>query len=246
MAMPTLDIAGVPVLAITGETLIREVNQRMEQGDKTFLFFANSNLLMKADDMARRLADPDVLLVNDGIAMDLAARLTHHRAFPENLNGTDFVPALLEDNAKASEQWKVFLFGGKPGIAALAGAELARRGVQVVGSADGYGSHGGPLVEQINASGADVVLIALGNPLQERWAFEHSGEINARLLVGVGALLDFLAGDKPRAPSWIRSVRLEWAYRLSLEPTRLMRRYTIDMAKFLIKCARSRSSTVSR
>jgi beta-1,4-glucosyltransferase len=55
-------------------------------------------------------------------------------------------------------------------------------------------------------------------------------------LIGVGALLDFLAGDKPRAPTLVQKLRMEWFYRLCLEPTRLLRRYTLDIGKFLALC----------
>jgi beta-1,4-glucosyltransferase len=185
------------------------------------------------------LKQEPALIVNDGVGMDLAAMVIHGRRYRENLNGTDFVPLLL---ARLKGQHKLFLLGGKPGIARTAGAAIDRKfGHQVVGCADGYADLKSPLlVQEMNASGADIVLIALGNPLQEQWMAEHLSSLRAGLLIGVGALFDFLSGDKQRAPQWVRRLRCEWLFRLCLEPRRLLRRYTWDVLLFLFLCLRYR------
>ena len=74
------------------------------------------------------------------------------------------------------------------------------------------------------------------------WILENAPDLGARLFIGVGALLDFLAGEKPRAPEMVRTLRMEWLYRLSLEPRRLVRRYTVDIGRFLVRCVRERSA----
>ena len=95
------------------------------------------------------------------------------------------------------------------------------------------------LVDSINASGADVVLVAFGNPAQETWILEHCDACDAPLMFGVGALLDFLSGNARRAPPWVRRLHLEWLYRLACEPRRLLRRYTWDLARFFRICLAS-------
>jgi beta-1,4-glucosyltransferase len=115
----------------------------------------------------------------------------------------------------------------------------------VVGSCDGYEGVKNPnLIAQINASTADVVLVAMGNPMQEQWILNHYQALNAKLVSGVGALFDFWAGDKPRAPSWIQKIRMEWFYRLCLEPKRLFKRYTTDILVFLVFCFKYRKQGV--
>jgi alpha-1,3-mannosyltransferase len=103
-----------------------------------------------------------------------------------------------------------------------------------VGVLDGYfeTKDTAKIIEHIRSSGADVLLVAMGNPKQELWLMENLSATGCRLGFGVGALFDFLAGEIPRAPTWIRSARLEWAYRLSREPRRLWRRYLIGNPKF--------------
>jgi beta-1,4-glucosyltransferase len=243
----TLPIGGLAVRALTFNTLTQRIFAAMEVDKQTSLFFVNSNLVNKCGDLRQALNGPDVILVNDGIAMSIASWLIHSRGFPENLNGTDYTPALLEHNALESKRpWRVYLFGGKPGIAERAADKLWRMQVRVVGTCNGYSQDKDALIQSINESGADVVLVALGNPLQEQWVLAHRGRLQARLLIGVGALLDFLAGDVPRAPRSVRRMHLEWAYRLSLEPTRLMRRYTLDLVLFLARCFICRRSEIER
>jgi beta-1,4-glucosyltransferase len=132
------------------------------------------------------------------------------------------------------------LLGGKSGVAEKAGDAIEQQtGQLVVGCADGY-SHTDPsaLCARINDSGADIVLVAMGNPIQEEWIRQHMGALNARLFVSVGALFDFLSGDVQRAPQWVQKIRFEWLYRLTREPRRLAQRYTLDLARFLVLCLR--------
>ena len=102
------------------------------------------------------------------------------------------------------------------------------------------------LIQRINQLKPDAILVALGNPQQERWILRYRSELNAKLLVGVGALLDFMSGSVKRAPGWLRSLRLEWLYRLYGEPKRLFKRYTIEMLRFFILCLKWRLSATFR
>ena len=82
-------------------------------------------------------------------------------------------------------------------------------------------------------------LVAFGNPGQEAWILDHCAACNAPAMFGVGALLDFLSGNARRAPSWMRTLHLEWLFRLCLEPRRLLKRYTWDMIGFFWICLRA-------
>jgi alpha-1,3-mannosyltransferase len=178
---------------------------------------------------------------NDGFGVDIAAKLLHGRAFPENLNGTDFTVRYLQETSKA---WRVFLLGAKPGIASAAAQRLKLLAPrhEYVGARDGYFSSdaGDAVAHEVKNSGADLVLVALGNPAQEFWIAEQGQISECRLLIGVGALFDFLSGSVPRAPEWIRAVRAEWVYRLWLEPRRLAKRYILGNPAFLLRTLRRR------
>ena len=156
-----------------------------------------------------------------------------------NGNGTDFTPYLLR---QAHRPLRLFLLGGKSQVVGRA-AEYARQqlGQEVVGVCDGYaGMSEIRLLERIERAKPDILLVALGNPVQEQWIMQHWEALNVSLVMGVGALFDFWAGAKPRAPRVVQSLRLEWLYRLCLEPRRLLRRYTVDIMRFLLYCYRYR------
>jgi beta-1,4-glucosyltransferase len=187
--------------------------------------------------------DDSVIIVNDGIGMDIVARMLHGRAFKANMNGTDFTPYLFRE---AASPLRVFLLGGKPEVVQKAAGHVSDQlGQIVVGFCDGYTdmSESGNIIDIINKSGAEVLLVAFGNPLQEEWILNNRAALDASIITGVGALFDFWAGDKPRAPQLIRKMRLEWFYRLCLEPRRLVRRYTLDMLLFFAECIMYRGNT---
>ena len=84
------------------------------------------------------------------------------------------------------------------------------------------------MLDELNRSEAQLVILGMGVPRQEIWAARCRSElIHARLVVSGGAILDFLSGSVPRAPRWLRSLRLEWLFRLCLEPRRMWRRYIL-------------------
>ena len=84
----------------------------------------------------------------------------------------------------------------------------------------------------INASGAHIVMVALGCPKQERWMAAMQGRVNA-VMLGLGGAFLLYAGVDSRAPKWMRDLSLEWLYRLALEPGRLWKRYLVTNSVFL-------------
>ena len=230
-----IPLGGFPIVRTHSAQLIDHLAQRLETGEQQILCFANTNLIVQCQTMLNEMSKPPMLIVNDGVGIDIATWLIHKQKFIENLNGTDFTPAFLQ---AVKDRAQVFLFGAKPGIAEQAAKVLEDAGIAVVGFKHGYvqAQETQALIEFINSSEANILLVAIGNPAQERWLLEHHRNLRATVLIGVGALLDFLAGDKPRAPALVQKLRMEWFYRLCLEPTRLLRRYTIDIGKFLALC----------
>jgi exopolysaccharide biosynthesis WecB/TagA/CpsF family protein len=90
-------------------------------------------------------------------------------------------------------------------------------------------------VQTIRRTGANVILVGMGNPRQEFWLDDHLAATGCRLGVAVGALFDFLAGEVPRASEWTRAARLEWVHRLLCEPKRLSSRYLMGNPAFLVR-----------
>ncbi|TQS70239.1 WecB/TagA/CpsF family glycosyltransferase [Rhodobacteraceae bacterium] len=209
-------------------------------GGARSVYFLNAhcaNLAHTRPAYSAALGRADVILP-DGIGVDLAARMAGIR-LGANLNGTDFTPALLQEAAKRG--LSVFLIGATPGTARRAGEALCRdiAGLQIAGTLNGYDDVADPeaAIATINASGAGIVLVAMGVPQQELWIDRHLEHLSPRLVLGVGALFDFLAGNVVRAPAPVRRMRLEWGWRLAQEPRRLARRYVLGNGRFLWRAA---------
>lgn len=82
------------------------------------------------------------------------------------------------------------------------------------------------IISKINRSKADIVIVGLGCPLQEKWILENKSKVNSLVLVGVGAAFDFITGYIKQAPVWLQNLGLEWFFRLLQDPKRLLKRYT--------------------
>lgn len=232
-ALPTRLVLNLPVVDATAHAAVAAL---LNKGRHT-VFFLNAHCAnLRARDPAYAKALTRATVLPDGIGVALAARMTGER-LTANLNGTDLTPLLLSE--AASRGMSVFLFGASPGTAERAAQRLRQdiEGLRIAGTRDGYDGAKAPaeVVAEINRSGADIVLVAMGVPKQELWIDRHRTELNADLVLGVGALFDFLAGNVTRAPAWVRAAHMEWAWRLMLEPRRLAGRYIIGNASFLAR-----------
>lgn len=229
-------LCGFRVERSTTASLIAELLRRKASNLGGALFFANSNFVLQCAPLSHRFAEKSgLMVVNDGIGVDVAALLTKQRPFSENLNGTDFVPALLRAGGGG---FRVLLYGSQHSSLQGAAHQIRQWGNDVVGEFDGFSTHEEDLTRCLDESKPDLVLVALGNPRQERWILDHMDFYPHTQFIAVGALFDFLSGTVPRAPAWVRQCRFEWLYRLCREPRRLARRYTTDFVRFLLLCLR--------
>jgi N-acetylglucosaminyldiphosphoundecaprenol N-acetyl-beta-D-mannosaminyltransferase len=146
-----------------------------------------------------------------------------------------------------------YFYGGTDGVATKAAAELQRKnpGMQIAGA---YAPPFRPLtseekediVRSINAAKPDVVWVCLGCPKQEMWIDEFRNRLDVPVLLAVGLALDVVAGTKGRAPYILRSLGLEWFYRLCQEPRRLWRRYLVYNSIFLYRLFMKRTQPAGR
>jgi exopolysaccharide biosynthesis WecB/TagA/CpsF family protein len=204
------------------------------------VFFMNAhccNIRRRNKAYARAVAAADMLLP-DGVGVAMAAKMAGQE-LTANLNGTDFVPLLLAEAAKQGKS--VFLFGGTPGTADAAAAQLIHSipHLRIAGTRDGFegAANTEAVITDINDSDADIVLVAMGVPMQEIWLHENAHRLNAPLSLAVGALFDFLAGNVTRAPKLVRRARMEWVWRLAMEPRRMAKRYLAGNITFLAHAA---------
>ncbi|MER9368129.1 MULTISPECIES: WecB/TagA/CpsF family glycosyltransferase [unclassified Mesorhizobium] len=237
-------ILGIPVVAVRWNDAIALLNRLIAERRFTKVSFLNAhNANIAYTDPVFAEALDDFLILPDGIGIDLAARLLYGAPFPDNLNGTDFVPAFLQ---ASTTPLTVGLLGATRVNAEAASVKLAALAVQhkFVVIHDGYfpASQEQEIVDRIAALRPDVLLVAMGVPRQELWIERHIDARHCTLPIAVGALLDFLSGAVPRAPLWMRRLRLEWLFRLAVEPSRLWRRYVVGNPLFLLRVLRQKFS----
>lgn len=180
----------------------------------------------------------------DGSGIRLGARRLGWQV-RDNVNGTDLLPLLCE--RCAAEGLSLYLLGARPGVAEAAAAALQVRfpGLLIAGCRDGYfaADDEDAVIAAINASGAHILLVALGAPRQELWLHRLHERLTVPVRLGVGGLFDFYSGRIPRAPQWLRELGLEWVWRLLQEPGRLWRRYLIGNPLFLWRVRKQATTT---
>lgn len=114
--------------------------------------------------------------------------------------------------------------------------------LRVVKTRDGYDGMANleDVLEDIRSSQASLLIVAMGNPLQEKWLYRHMAKTGAKLGIGVGAFLDFAAGEVSRAPQILRTLKIEWTYRLAKEPKRMFKRYIVGNPLFVARAIKER------
>ena len=235
------DIMGIRVSALGWSQALDELKRAIDgngpQRIFNFLNANNANLAMRNPEYRRGLSKSEIL--PDGVGVDIAARALHGSAFPANLNGTDFIPALL---VHSERPLKVALIGARPENLerAVSRFKFATPWHDFVAVSDGYfdKADSSKVLADLAEINPDITLIALGSPSQEIWIDRNISQGHGRVVFGVGALFDFVSGAIPRAPLAIRNLRLEWLWRLVLEPSRLWRRYILGNPVFLFHLLR--------
>lgn len=180
------------------------------------------------------------LIVADGKPVVLASRLLG-KPLPEVVPGSDLVPAIFDYfQHQVNQPLRVYLLGAMPGVAEKAANNIQQQwpNVKVVGlySPD-FGFEKDEkkslnICQKVAESRADLVVFGVGAPKQELWSKQYAHQLNTKVILCVGATIDFLAGEKPRAPVWVRKIGMEWMHRLLSEPKRLAKRYFIDALIF--------------
>lgn len=183
------------------------------------------------------------LVFCDGEGVRVAAQLAGDH-IPERITYADWFWQFAAFCAE--KEISLFLLGGEPGRADEATNALRERSprLRVVGTHHGFfdkssgSAENASVVERINHSGADVLLVCFGMPLQEKWLRASWDALECRVGLCGGAALDYIAGAVKRPPRFLRAIRSEWLGRLLIEPRRLWRRYLLGNPRFIMLATR--------
>ena len=235
---PPIAILGVPFDNVTKAEAVRQVEEMIASRRPHYVVTPNVDFLVQArrDVELRRILFEAHLVLCDGTPLVWASRLLGN-ALPERVAGADLVPLLIQ--IAAQKKYRLFLLGATPDSARRAVSRLETKypGLIIAG-------HYSPPFKQlldmdheeikrrVREANPDLLFVSFGCPKQEKWVAMHYRDLAVPVTAGVGATIDFLAGQVKRAPSWMQRTGTEWIFRLAQEPRRLFRRYMTDLWVF--------------
>jgi N-acetylglucosaminyldiphosphoundecaprenol N-acetyl-beta-D-mannosaminyltransferase len=243
---PQFSVLGVHIHNVARRQAIDSLERHIQcrDGRARSVFFVNAHTLnlAAADPSYCEVLNAGDYVLADGTGVRWAARFQGVRVV-ENMVGTDFTPTLFRETA--GRGYSYFMLGSDAKTIEAA-ADYARREFPGWGQA---GFHQGYLADeaalslaiaQINAAKPDVLLVGMGNPIQERWIHEHLTELKVPVCMGIGGLFDYWAGNVSRSPEWLRRIGHEWLWRLYQQPMLKARRYLVGNPLFLARVIRER------
>ncbi len=234
-----IGILGVPINNLTLDEAVEILDLYIQEGSFRQIATANVDFLIKArqDNELMEVLHHCSIVLADGMPLIWASRLLG-TPLRERATGADLVPRLVE--LAAARSYSIYLLGAEENHSRAA-AEWIRK---THPKARLVGRYSPPLADleemdheyilrSIEQARPDILLVAFGNPKQEKWLAMHRHRLRVPVCVGVGASLNFLSGAHRRAPLWMQNCGLEWLHRLSREPMRLAPRYVSNAAGLL-------------
>jgi N-acetylglucosaminyldiphosphoundecaprenol N-acetyl-beta-D-mannosaminyltransferase len=233
-----VNVLGVDVDVLSPRDAMTTIEQWIGRRAQNYVCITGAHGVMESrrDEQLRGILNKAGMVTADGMSLVWFSRLVR-KAPAERVYGPDLMRAVTSISPERG--YRHFYYGGPPGLAEKLkeAMETAYPGVTIVGTfSPPFGeltpAEDNAVVARINATCPDIVWVGLSTPKQELWMAGHLGQIDAPVMIGVGAAFDFLAGTKRQAPSWMQRSGLEWLFRLTTEPRRLWRRYAYIVPGF--------------
>ena len=251
----TVTLLSIPIDAIRQKDAIQIILEMLEGGHlKRFfkvggqhhIMTPNSEMLVESfkNDKFREVLQSSSLNIPDSVGLLYAAKFKRKK-LPERVTGVDTVVKLCSQLPK---KHSVFLLGAKEGVAEKTAEKLKKINpeLNVVGTFSGSPSEKDSveIISKIKEARPHLLLVAFGAPKQDLWIAEHISQMpSVRVAMGVGGTFDFIAGVRKRAPALLRSVGLEWMYRLVKQPSRFKRiMNAVVVFPWLVLCCKNKVS----
>jgi N-acetylglucosaminyldiphosphoundecaprenol N-acetyl-beta-D-mannosaminyltransferase len=234
-------VMGLPLANVTASEAVNQIEHLILSGGTHQVATANLDFWLNSlnDVHLHRIIAGCSLVLPDGMPLVWISRLLGN-PLKERVSGADMVPMLAELSARKG--YSIYLLGGRNGVAERASDKLREMypGVNIVGHhapplADLERMDHGDTLERIRAAKPDILMVAFGNPKQEKWIRMHSRRLGVPVSIGIGGSMDMLVGDVRRAPGWMQRSGLEWLGRCLQEPARLLPRYAKNFNGLILK-----------
>lgn len=227
-------VLGLPLDSLTLTEAVDSVERLILSGGTHQVATANLDFWLNSltDRHLHRIIAGSSLVLADGMPLVWASKLLGC-PLAERVTGVDLVPKLAELSVRKG--YKIFLLGGKEGVADRTAKllESAYPGVNIVGTYAPAEKNLAmmdhtEILDRIHAAKPDILLVAFGNPKQEKWIWMHRKRLGVPVAMGIGGSFEILVGDMRRAPRWVQKCGFEWLMRCIQEPARLAPRYLRD------------------
>jgi len=233
--MKTVEIFGVRISAVDTATALATIEEFIRNRTPQMVVTADSScvVLAQRDLELRRIINQADLVTPDSTGILWAAK-RFGTPLPERVPGVDIVEFLCDRAARSG--YRVFLLGAAPGVAEAAAEKLSEKypGLEVAGTHHGFFApeESPEVVQKIQESKPDILFVALGIPLQEKWIYRHLKELQVPVSMGVGGTFDVISGRVKRAPKWMQKHGLEWFFRLANSPRKI--RKVLNLPVFVL------------
>ena len=241
-----LSILGVDLTDVTRSRAVELLEEmiRHYDGRARSVYFVNAHTLnlAAAEPWYRNVLGTADYVFGDGTGVRWASRLQGIR-IRDNLVGTDLVPELFR--LTAGRGYRYFLLGADEFTVSRAAAYAAETfaGWTPAGFHHGYLADPDTndwVIDRINRARPDLLLVGMGNPVQEQWIHANRDRLEVPLAMGIGGLFDYWAGNVSRAPCWLRRLGHEWVWRLFQQPRDKASRYLLGNPLFLWRILREK------
>ncbi len=239
-------ILNIKVTPCEPEELHKEISRLIFKGGPSFILSGNVhgiNLARKIKWLADFYEKADIVRV-DGFGIVLGARILGQKIC-KRLTWADW--GWMLSKYLSQKGHSLYLLGGPKGVAQKAAKKLKKYadGLNILGTHHGYfkkeGAQNESVITNINKVKPDILIVAFGMPMQERWILANYKKIKSKIFITAGAGLEYLAGELKRCPKWMSETGLEWLFRLMLQPKRMGKRYLVGNSTFLIDVLRERA-----
>lgn len=230
-----INILGVNIDKVTVNEAYERIIGFLKKDTPSTVYTPNSEIIYAAKNNSRFrdiLNDSD-LNTADGIGVVYASKILNN-PIKERVPGYDLACRLLP--YMNENKCKLFLFGGKEGVADIAKENILKQypDINICGSMNGYFKSSEKIIENINKENPDFVFVCLGAPKQENWIYENKNKLKCKVLMGIGGSLDVFAGIAKRAPDIFIKLNIEWLYRLMKNPSRIGRMMSLPKFGFAV------------
>jgi N-acetylglucosaminyldiphosphoundecaprenol N-acetyl-beta-D-mannosaminyltransferase len=234
MQIDTTEMLGVKVSDLNYDSFLDVIADAIQNEKQIAIGYANAHTLnlCYSDKSLTDILNSMDYVHPDGIGIYIASKYIQGSSkLSSRMTGSDFYPRLTELCVRNG--WKVYFFGHSREI--LERIEGNCPGLSVAGLSEGYNFNDDEVVESINSSEADILIIGLSFPLQEQWIVKNRIRLRSKVILAVGDGIRVFSGDKVRGPVLFRRMGLEWLIRLILNPFGNFNRYIIGNPKFLFR-----------